>query len=996
MMPSHHQNEHYAKAVVGQPIQVWGKASGGDYAGYTIDFGDGSAPATGDSVPKPDFINSLHSYTHSGTFVATLSVTNTDGKVFDRKVNIKVVATPSEQDKIDIAVEKGLLNLYGKASGLPGSCKFYGTQFSEHDETAATAAAVLAFEENGHLPTNDPVADIYQNLVNQGLLYLKGQPYGPEYYQTRSFVLSTLAAIQSMPRDPNAADFGRRWIGTEGQFIRNRIQKVTRAYNPNRSPYKGWTDDLSDQTDSTANYEASEWISYLLWKYDNVQNLFPSNFGPNLLSLWESYFNIEGYPVSLNNGLIFYDDQSKDLVAYDHHGFATTGDYWFSEWSLRDSRTTQNGWIGRIDNMFVLGKASHLIIYFPDDPFYQDWQQLMSGWLMGKNELTAYNFLTGSQGAVGPSYRVPGMLYGQNPNGTWSGPQMTSPNDVVSSPVATTALAVATLIREDVTPSDDQIHAEYGSNFVSVSVADNNPPIFGNDFNIGSDGMLTFSVSDADNDLIKIDFVLDGLQDGTTQVNGSGSVIYKGSNVKPLYGTNSVVVKIVDGWSENYRTWLIERPDKDAPYFNPQPVSVEIPTDRGVGTAGYYPPFLAYDREADGTEYQIGTKCSIIPGDKLGIGVHPVTLTATDRAGISVTAEYTVTVVDKELPTVSQPKDLLTFAANGGQVHLVVPDANDNSGQVSWEYRSGAELLWSSSGAGKSYQNPPLGTNHYVLMVTDGSGNSVARIFNAVVIDNLPPTLVKPNDIVVNNRPRNNGGDVYLPTPVVTDNSGSVSWAYTWGTNSYTSAGVGSPGNFFPIGTNQVSLTAFDPSGNTSSCTIKVTVVDNEAPVIGGTVAPFSKVTDPGSSYATVTPSIPSANDNSGTVTKRLFCNNVTYFFVGGTPTLRLPIGINVVNYTVIDPSGNMATTSFTVTVQDKEAPKFGSMPLVSVASGGAASVAVNYPALPVTDNDGRAPVLTYSKPSGSLFSRGMTPVMVTARDSSGNTASSSFTVYVY
>jgi hypothetical protein len=1032
MMPSHHQNEHYAKAVVGQPIQVWGKASGGDYAGYTIDFGDGSVPATGDSVPKPEFINSLHSYTHSGTFVASLSVTNSDGKVFDRKVNIKVVAAPSEQDKIDIAIEKGLLNLYQAWPNLMGPNTLQETNLDAFT-IASMSATLLAFEKNGHLSGNNPVADVYQQLVNQGIESIRIQSSEPsmrtlssdqsarvfhDYFNTRSLALSTLALIESMPNNPLAPDYNQRWAGPDGNLIRRLLTFISSRI-VDQASVGGVGDTLEFLSDDPNKEEAMEWVALLLTKYmtQEPDSVIKSNLASGVVDSWTqlgamrpprvviSAGSILGYiasNVGLEAGIIQF--ESVNLVNYGAVSGLESG----------------IGWAGRIDTMFILANASRYAPDFSSDiargAYCRDWTLPISRWLLGNPNGLSVDVPRNGTREIAPDDRAPTKLFGQNPDGSWTGPQLPYPNDVVSTPLVTTALAVSTLIREDVAPSDDQIHAEYSANFVGVSGGNNSLPGFASDLSVNNDGTVSVGVFDSDGDWLDVVLDVDGKRGASIVVPGLGVARFNGTGIGKLYGTNTFQASVNDGWGTTYRSRIVERPDIYPPYFPDYFKSfmtdLQINTDPGSATAGYTPPLVrAFDRAADGSEKEVSVLCSpvsMFAKQSFKIGLNTVTYTASDPAGITATISKNITVIDAEPPTVTTPSNINVYVpgdANTCDIELPVPDAKDNSGVVKWEYKSMGRVLCSSDSGVSRTVSLPIGLNMVNLIVKDGSGNMVYKTFYAMVNDYIAPVLTKPNDITVNNRPRNNGGDVYLPTPVVTDNSGSVSWAYTWGTNSYTSAGVGSPGNFFPIGTNQVSLTAFDPSGNTSSCTIKVTVVDNEAPVIGGTVASFSKVTDPGYWYATVTPSIPSATDNSGTVTRRLSCNNVTYFFVGGTPTLRLPIGINVVNYTVVDPSGNMATTSFSVTVQDTEAPKFGMMPLVSVPAFGASSVSLaNSDVISkllaagavIRDNDGESPTLTINRVSPSTFNRGRTPVTLTARDSSGNAASIVFAVQVY
>jgi hypothetical protein len=103
-----------------------------------------------------------------------------------------------------------------------------------------------------------------------------------------------------------------------------------------------------------------------------------------------------------------------------------------------------------------------------------------------------------------------------------------------------------------------------------------------------------------------------------------------------------------------------------------------------------------------------------------------------------------------------------------------------------------------------------------------------------------------------------------------------------------------------------------------------------------------------------------------------------------------------MVTATATDASGNTATCSFTVTVVDTQPPIITCPPnqSVSVPIGQPCGV-VTYPAPTATDN---CPGVTTvcSPPSGSCFPNGTTTVTCTATDTSGNTASCSFTVSTF
>jgi len=85
--------------------------------------------------------------------------------------------------------------------------------------------------------------------------------------------------------------------------------------------------------------------------------------------------------------------------------------------------------------------------------------------------------------------------------------------------------------------------------------------------------------------------------------------------------------------------------------------------------------------------------------------------------------------------------------------------------------------------------------------------------------DEEPPTIECPIDIVTSNDPGECGAIVEF-TPTATDNSGSVTVSAD-----FMSGGV------FPVGTTEVTVTATDPSDNTSTCSFNITVEDNEDPI---------------------------------------------------------------------------------------------------------------------------------------------------------------------
>ncbi|PRX53155.1 HYR domain-containing protein [Flagellimonas meridianipacifica] len=141
--------------------------------------------------------------------------------------------------------------------------------------------------------------------------------------------------------------------------------------------------------------------------------------------------------------------------------------------------------------------------------------------------------------------------------------------------------------------------------------------------------------------------------------------------------------------------------------------------------------------------------------------------------------------------------------------------------------------------------------------------------------------------------------------------------------------------------------------GTQISNTVTLTVEDTTAPVISGCPTNISVNVDSGTCGAVVTWTPPTANDNCGGVT--LTNNNYN-------PGDSFLPGVTTVVYTATDDSGNSSTCSFTVTVNDNEAPTINGPSDITVsADSGVCEAVVNYTLPTVSDNcamgDGTFPV---------------------------------------
>jgi hypothetical protein len=346
--------------------------------------------------------------------------------------------------------------------------------------------------------------------------------------------------------------------------------------------------------------------------------------------------------------------------------------------------------------------------------------------------------------------------------------------------------------------------------------------------------------------------------------------------------------------------------------------------------------------------------CTPASGSAFPTGTTTVTCSTT--AGPS--CSFTVTVNDAQPPTITCPANITT-GNTPGQCSAVVnftPTPSDNCPGVT------------ASCVPASGSTFPKGTTTVTCTATDASMNTANCSFTVTVNDTEAPTIACPANIAIGTGAGQCSAVVTYSTPTASDNC----------------PGVGTPvcspasGSTFPKGTTTVTCTVTDASSNVGSCGFTVTVNDTQPPTITcpGNIA---MGTDPNLCSAVVTYA-PAATDN---------CPGVGVVCAPASGS-SFPKGITTVTCTATDGSGNMASCSFTVTVNDTQPPAITCPASITAPPG-----VVNYPAPTATDN---CPGVTAAcvPPSGSVFGVGITTVTCTATDASANTATCSFFVTTF
>jgi sugar lactone lactonase YvrE len=302
------------------------------------------------------------------------------------------------------------------------------------------------------------------------------------------------------------------------------------------------------------------------------------------------------------------------------------------------------------------------------------------------------------------------------------------------------------------------------------------------------------------------------------------------------------------------------------------------------------------------------------------LGDTVVTWTATDSSGNSVNATQTVTVVDTTAPTI-ETLPLITIEAT-----------NKNQNYVELGTIVATDLVGITSITNDAPQVFPFGLTTITWTVQDKAGNNVNATQQVSVIDTTAPSVVAPDNLVIEAVSSNNN-IIDLGNAIATDEVEVSSI-----TNDAPSV--------FTLGETIVTWVATDSSGNLVTATQTITVVDTTAPTIETpsiiTVEATSLDANP---VLLVTPK---AQDSVSNV---IITNDAPDVF---------PFGETIVTWQATDEAGNFVTTTQNVSVIDTTSPiltvpadiTVDAMSIATPISIGEASATDVTDSLPVITND--------------------------------------------
>jgi hypothetical protein len=206
--------------------------------------------------------------------------------------------------------------------------------------------------------------------------------------------------------------------------------------------------------------------------------------------------------------------------------------------------------------------------------------------------------------------------------------------------------------------------------------------------------------------------------------------------------------------------------------------------------------------------------------DCSSVGSNTVTLTVTDVNGNSASATAVVLVVDPNRPTVVT-RDITIYLDENGEAEITAVDIDGGSGDV-----CGIAAL---SVNPSSFTCADVGENEVTLMVTDVNGNiSIGRSIVTVVDTILPVAVAKDITVAINV----DGFAFVNPSDLDDGSHAACDFTMTVTPDTFTCA---------DLGPNFVTLTVTNSSGETSTATATVNVVDNIAPRLECPGASFSR-----------------------------------------------------------------------------------------------------------------------------------------------------------
>lgn len=941
------------------------------------------APAAGAFAVQdgPDFVKKDHTYTTGGSKTVTLTVTDSAGNTASRSSVIRVLQSPTHDERVNMAIEKGLIYLYRTQVRQGAPLRSYWTSDDNQNGNAATGAALMSFAENGHLASNDPVADVYAETVQRGIYQIvslgrnqalspqadgdpnanghgRGINFSPNYvvYDSSIMLMGVINAFPDAATATATAIPAGLWVGggtapaNFHDFVADGLQCF--YWCQADSGLKGWWYQTNMSSQGGVDGSTHQWPGVAIltakerWGLVSpawvVQNSTDAFVGLQHLATGDSVDGGVGYGSNGSwrnsaktggalmgfylGGKLISDGDDNAIRARDF-----LARHWYST-QATGSGGDSAGWDGELYAMFGMKKGLLLQgvtnLTTPDGVVH-DWYQDMSAWLLGNASLLNAN--------VGPGGRRDiSRAFGQNPNGSWNTSEW--PVGQVGSIPLVTAHAILVLTKSVtiplpvavIAPIPDQSSRHPAAFTVDGSASyhqSTNSTIVEFLWDLDASNGLDWDHPDAAGRITSANPGWSAPGDHTVTLR------VKDDAATPNYATATTVVKVVD---TDVAPVAMPIPTAQLPAVYTGKIGDTIVLN---GIESYDPdgdPITGYAWDLDGN----GTfgDAADAAKDSSGNAAHGVTasliftaeyngqiglrVTSTPPDGIAKSSNN-MTTIDVQATT----SDL--YVASMAASNVVIGTSADIQVVVVSAATSGNDA---TSVVVRFYDGNPLTTGNVIgSSATLSIPKGTSQVVNATGLrlaagQETVWVYVDATKIFTEFHEGNNTASVNVSNhpPVAVTKNASVSAGANCSADASIDDGSSDPDAHDPItitqepagpygiGATPVTLTVTDSHGVSSSSTATVTVTDNAPPVISGFPNNIVVQTGPDSTECgqVASWSAPRATD----------CSAVT-LQASHAPDSSFPVGTTTVVYMATDSANNVATCSFTVTVEDTTAP---------------------------------------------------------------------------
>jgi hypothetical protein len=337
-------------------------------------------------------------------------------------------------------------------------------------------------------------------------------------------------------------------------------------------------------------------------------------------------------------------------------------------------------------------------------------------------------------------------------------------------------------------------------------------------------------------------------------------------------------------------------------------------------------------------------------------GLNLETLTVTDAGGNVNSTTFLVDVKDTIRPTLVSQSITVQLGATG-QASIAASQLDNGSFD-----NCANQLFYTVSKT--SFDCSNLGTNIVTITITDTEGNSTTGTDTVFVEDNLNPTVQTQNLTLQIDQ---NGQATLTPQMVNNGSADNCSIDSLWISQMAFDCSH--------IGTNSITFSATDPSGNVSTTNVIITIEDKINPVAqaqnitlyldqNGTASLTAQMVDNGSA------------DNC----------SISSLSIDQTSFSCSDVGANTITLTASDPTGNSNTSTATITVLDTNKPMVITQNLtLQLDQNGAASITPQMVDNGSTDNCGIQSMTLDQSSFNCNDLNGPVMITLTVTDNNGN-----------